>query len=82
VAFKCWRCGACCRFIGFKIPALDRGDKACIHLQEENNMACAIYENRPLVCRLDPERPEEEQEKWCKLMEENSKLYVSMLERG
>lgn len=45
-------------------------------------MACAIYENRPLVCRLDPERPEKEQEKWCKLMEENSELYVSMLERG
>lgn len=78
MAFKCWQCGACCRFIGFKIPEFDRGDKACIHLTEENT--CAIYKERPEVCRLDPSRDPKDQEKWCKLQEANWERYVKMLE--
>lgn len=30
----------------------DRGDGVCIHLNEETNL-CDIYENRPIICRVD-----------------------------
>lgn len=79
MAFKCWKCGACCRFVGLIARDLDRGDRACIHLQED--MSCAIYDLRPDFCRLDPERPESEQEKWCKLQEANWPKYLEALER-
>jgi len=29
----------------------DRGDGACVHLQEDNT--CEIYETRPEICRVD-----------------------------
>ena len=79
-SFECWKCGACCRFVGFKRPDLDRGDKACIHLTEENT--CAIYEVRPDICRLDSSRDPKDQEKWCKLQEANWQKYVKTLEGG
>jgi len=44
-------------------------------------MSCAIYEDRPDFCRLDPKRPESEQEKWCKLQEANWPKYLEALER-
>lgn len=78
MAFECWKCGACCRFIGFTSPALDRGDKACINLLEDNT--CAIYESRPDVCRLNPETPVEVQTKICKLQEANWNKYVDALQ--
>jgi Fe-S-cluster containining protein len=76
--FSCWGCGACCRFVGFKLPELDRGDRACIHLLEDNS--CAIYEDRPAVCRLNPETPVEVQTKVCELQERNWQQYVKTLE--
>jgi Fe-S-cluster containining protein len=65
--------------VGFKAPELDRGDKACIHLTEDN--LCEIYEDRPDFCRLNPLRPVEEQTKWCKLQEANYPKYVAQLEK-
>lgn len=80
MAFECWGCGACCRFAGFKDPALDRGDKACIHLLEDNS--CAIYEDRPDFCRLNPDTPVEVQTKVCQLQEANWPEYVEILLQG
>lgn len=50
--FKCDRCGACCRHLNKSevYKALDRGDGVCKYL--EGNM-CQIYEERPLLCRVD-----------------------------
>ena len=63
---------------GFNHPELDRGDGACINLTKDN--LCSIYETRPDFCRLNPLRPEEEQTKWCKLMEANWPTYLKMLQ--
>lgn len=60
--FPCTRCGACCRTIGHipELAAFDRGDDVCVHLREgDEGHACAIYDERPLVCRIDELRPEE-----------------------
>ncbi len=64
---------------GLTHPELDRGDGACINLTEDN--LCSIYEDRPDFCRLNPERPVEEQTKWCKLMEANWPRYAKTLEQ-
>lgn len=50
--FKCDKCGLCCKSLaGSPIYAeLDRGDGTCKYLL--NNL-CSIYENRPLLCRVD-----------------------------
>ncbi len=51
--FDCKQCGACCRVAGHvaELAHWDRGDGACRHLTEAN--LCAIYEERPRVCRVD-----------------------------
>lgn len=77
--FECWKCGACCRLVGFKAPELDRGDKACIHLTEDN--LCEIYEDRPDFCHLNPSRDPKEQTAWCKLQEANWPEYVEQLKK-
>lgn len=60
-AFDCNRCGACCRLVGSapETRELDRGDGACKHLvtEEGGAHACAIYETRPMVCRVDESCP-------------------------
>lgn len=50
--FQCEKCGVCCRSLGLSplYSALDRGDGVCRHLC--GNL-CSIYENRPLLCRVD-----------------------------
>lgn len=50
--FACDRCGSCCRNLDKSdlYKELDRGDGTCKYLQ--NNL-CSIYENRPLLCRVD-----------------------------
>jgi uncharacterized protein len=59
--FACNRCGACCRVVGGvpELAHLDRGDGACKHLVgtagEEHS--CAIYEDRPRLCRVDESIP-------------------------
>ena len=50
--FKCDRCGCCCRNLD-KNPLyaqLDRGDGVCVYLEGD---LCGIYNDRPLICRID-----------------------------
>ena len=50
--FTCDRCGECCRNLN-KSPLYDDlhdGDGICRYL--EGNL-CSIYEERPLLCRVD-----------------------------
>ena len=50
--FKCDMCGECCRNLD-KSPLyaeLDSGKGVCKYL---NGNLCGIYENRPLLCRID-----------------------------
>lgn len=50
--FKCDRCGECCRHLD-KSPVyreLHSGDGICRYLVGKK---CSIYENRPLICRVD-----------------------------
>ena len=48
--FKCIKCGACCKRVDIMAPELDRGDRICKHLKEDNT--CWIYHKRPKVCRI------------------------------
>ncbi len=50
--FKCNRCGCCCRNLDKSelYAELDRGDGICKYLR--GNL-CSVYENRPLLCRID-----------------------------
>lgn len=50
--FQCDQCGICCRNLN-KSPIyqeLDSGNGVCKYL--EGNL-CRIYDNRPLLCRVD-----------------------------
>lgn len=50
--FQCEKCGECCRHVDLSpiYAALDRGDGVCRYLRGN---FCSIYENRPLLCRVD-----------------------------
>lgn len=50
--FKCNKCGLCCRNLNKSniYDFLNRGDGVCKYLKEN---ICSIYENRPIVCRVD-----------------------------
>ena len=50
--FDCKRCGCCCRNLDKSklYASMDRGDGVCIYLKGND---CSIYENRPLLCRID-----------------------------
>ncbi|MDO5407378.1 MAG: YkgJ family cysteine cluster protein [Eubacteriales bacterium] len=50
--FLCDKCGGCCRNLD-KSPIyaeLDQGNGICRYL---TGNLCSIYENRPLICRVD-----------------------------
>ena len=50
--FRCDKCGQCCRHLD-RSPLyreLHNGDGVCRYLK--GNL-CSIYENRPLLCRVD-----------------------------
>ena len=49
--YPCKACGACCRNVG-TLPTLDRGDGVCRHYDESTRL-CSVYDDRPLVCRID-----------------------------
>ena len=62
--FPCTGCGACCRHIDLAEDIIVREDEThpyyfpythkegvCENLGEDNK--CKIYENRPLICRID-----------------------------
>lgn len=51
--FECTKCGLCCQQLD-KVEALrdlDRGDGICIHFCPD--IGCAIYNQRPLMCRIE-----------------------------
>lgn len=50
--FECENCGCCCRNLDKNnlYVSLDRGDGVCRYLREND---CSIYEDRPLLCRVD-----------------------------
>lgn len=88
--FKCQRCGACCKLVGLsvipEIKALAKENTdACRHLLPNN--LCAIYETRPLLCRVDelyeqmkPElKNKQTREEWHRLNYDNCKLLRSLL---
>lgn len=51
--FPCNGCGKCCRLVdrSHETAWLDRGDGTCRNF-DENARSCMIYEQRPLVCRV------------------------------
>lgn len=50
--YNCEHCGCCCRNLDKSdiYAPLDRGDGVCKYLEGND---CLIYENRPLLCRID-----------------------------
>jgi len=52
--YPCTRCGACCRRLhalrGIVPDAMIADDGSCVHLVGND---CSIYDQRPLVCRID-----------------------------
>lgn len=50
--FICSKCGECCKHLNLSelYAGLDRGDGVCKYLKDN---LCSIYENRPLICRVD-----------------------------
>ncbi|MDE7247919.1 MAG: YkgJ family cysteine cluster protein [Lachnospiraceae bacterium] len=50
--FSCDKCGECCRHLNLSpiYGALDRGDGVCKYL---SGNLCTIYDERPLLCRVD-----------------------------
>lgn len=50
--FKCNCCGQCCRNLSKSelYSDLDRGDGVCKYLKGN---VCSIYNERPLLCRVD-----------------------------
>jgi Fe-S-cluster containining protein len=46
----CTRCGACCQDVHLVNLPAKPGTTVCLHLLEDNS--CAIYDERPEVCRV------------------------------
>ncbi|EJE8734498.1 YkgJ family cysteine cluster protein [Vibrio vulnificus] len=52
-AFPCDACGECCQNVHASVDTkyLERGDRVCKNLNNSNEL-CEIYDDRPLVCRV------------------------------
>ena len=52
--FSCSRCGVCCQHLDRNTlyAELHCGDGICQHFNTERR-ECTIYDNRPLLCRID-----------------------------
>lgn len=52
--FPCNACGECCRRVNQskQTAFLDRGDGTCRYFDETSKL-CTIYQERPLVCRVE-----------------------------
>ena len=50
--FECDKCGECCTNLKYSslYADLDRGDGTCKYLKDN---LCSIYEQRPVICRVD-----------------------------
>jgi|TARA_R110000823_G_scaffold283033_1_gene401224 Fe-S-cluster containining protein len=51
--FKCSSCGSCCKRVSniIDFPEPIKKDGSCSHLTDDN--LCGIYNERPLICRVD-----------------------------
>ena len=56
MSFPCSKCGACCRRAHMidDFPEPLKPDGSCVHLKDNNE--CAIYKDRPDVCRIGKSR--------------------------
>lgn len=54
--FECKKCGECCRNLNMSdiYREMHKGDGICIYLNEN---ICTIYEDRPLLCRIEESYP-------------------------
>jgi Fe-S-cluster containining protein len=54
MAYSCERCGLCCQNLKNSdlYTHLHNGDGICRYLNRVTK-SCSIYENRPLICRID-----------------------------
>jgi uncharacterized protein len=52
--FPCTQCGLCCQHVNLapETQFLDRGDGTCRHYAAATK-GCAIYHERPAICRVD-----------------------------
>lgn len=50
----CTQCGECCKANAVTQGLPDRGDCVCVHYDDESRL-CKIYEDRPPICRIDPQ---------------------------
>ncbi|MCG3746033.1 YkgJ family cysteine cluster protein [Vibrio cincinnatiensis] len=52
--FPCSSCGLCCRRVNQSMETafLDRSDGVCRYFDEQTHL-CTVYEQRPLVCRVE-----------------------------
>jgi Fe-S-cluster containining protein len=52
--FACDKCGLCCKNIGGidELTSMNRGDGTCKHFNDIS-LECSIYDQRPLICRVD-----------------------------
>ena len=75
--FPCSSCGQCCRRVNQsdQTKYLDGGDGVCRYLDKQSNL-CSIYEDRPLVCRVEDYYQEFLQDKitWISFVEMNVKV--------
>ena len=70
--FPCDRCGLCCRHI--KRDKMPNENGVCKYLDENTNL-CKIYENRPVICRVD-----DYYERYCKDTMTREEFYAVNLE--
>lgn len=62
--WQCWKCGACCFYVGRVHPDLDSGNLTCRHLQKDNS--CGIYDTRGERCTLNRSKfTDKELIEWC-----------------
>jgi Fe-S-cluster containining protein len=84
MVFNCTKCGACCKRVGLlKHPELPtkRNSLECVHLMPDDT--CAIYENRPHVCRVSDNKPEGmTMERWHSMNEAACKVLQTKKEGG
>ena len=77
IPFPCSSCGQCCRRVSHsnQTKYLDGGDGVCRYLDKQSNL-CSIYEDRPLVCRVEDYYQEFLQDKitWISFVEMNVKV--------
>jgi len=52
--FPCMKCGKCCTKLNLNslYADLDSGNGVCKFFEQEKKI-CSIYDNRPLICRVD-----------------------------